>query len=177
MSFDPTAYPWWHIVWVTYLSWPPKDARGDWRNLAEFYSGFAADGLEVEMSEPLPNRWQCKPYRAGTVELSLDARQLLRDDLYQLSESDRVAGDTFIQADSIRSTAVQLLLSCPAESLSQRIGRMKSRSATLLSFRPALGIAGKSTWGSGIWWAKIGSEEARQRVNTFLLRDDRQSNS
>ena len=163
-----TGHPHWHVVWVTRLAWPPTDERGDWQALADLYSRLSAAGLSVEMSERLPERWKCYPARDGTVNLSAAARSFLAADLLALATSDRVAGGTIVRAWAIGLQSVQLVVSCPPASMNQRIGRFKSRSATLLGFRTELGAGGDATWGKGIWWARIDHESAVETVERFV---------
>jgi hypothetical protein len=159
---------WWHIVWTTFQGWPPKDLRGDWRALANLYTCLADSSTVVEMSDSLPVHWQCRPMRDGSVRLSPSALYFLANDLHDLVSSDRVAGGTLIHALALEPISVQLLISCPTASMNQRVGRLKSRTATLLSFRKELGIGGKGTWGKGFWWARIPSEATFHAVENFM---------
>ena len=70
----------------------------------------------------------------------------------------------------VQERCVHLVLACPVEKLHQRIGRLKSRSATLLSFEPDAGVGGKGTWGKGFWWAHLPSEELVHAVQSFVGR-------
>jgi hypothetical protein len=160
--------PWWHIVWVTCRAWPPTDRRGDWRDLAVLYLGLADTGLAVEMSDPLPGRWQRRPLLEGVVRLPPNAWELLAADLSQLVSSDRIAGGPPIRSLAVGPTSVQLLLSCPPASLHQRVGRLKSRSATQLKFRQELGVGGAGTWGKGFWWARFSDEAVIDLVANFI---------
>lgn len=159
---------WWHIVWTTFLAWPPKDPRGNWGDLSDLYAGLAAQHGSIPMSDPLPGRWQGKPNPAEALVLSPAARELLATSLHELAETDRLAGDTPIRALAVQPQAVQIVLACPAEELQQRIGRLKSRSATLLSFDPSTGIAGEGTWSKGFWWARLEREELVQAAEAFV---------
>jgi hypothetical protein len=162
--------PHWHVVWVTHLAWPPTDQRGDWQALADFYSELSASGLSVITSETMPERWNRCPPRGGVVKLSDAARSCVAADLQALASSDRVAGGTQIRAAEVGQLSVQLLVSCPQASMNQRIARLKSRSATLLTFRTELGVGGRGTWGKGIWWARIDDQATLKRVENFFAK-------
>jgi hypothetical protein len=159
---------WWHVVWWTHLAWPPTDARGDGIDLARLYSELADRHGGVGMSAPLPDRWQHKPEPEGTVVLSPFAREVVTRSIFELASSDRVAGETEIRALSVQERCVHLVLACPVEKLRQRIGRLKSRTATLLSFEASAGVGGKDTWGRGFWWAHLPSEELVRSVQSFV---------
>lgn len=161
---------WWHIVWTTFLAWPPKDARGSWQDLADLYTDLAQRHGPIKMSDPLPDRWQGKPEPGNVLTLSPVARTLLAKSVYELARDDRIAGDTPIRALAVQPRSVQILLACPSEVMHQRIGRLKSRSATLLSFDPATDIVGEGTWGKGFWWARLEEEDCVSAVETFMTR-------
>jgi hypothetical protein len=160
---------WWHVIWTTFLAWPPKDSRGDWQDLSDLYAGLVERHGPVAMSDPLPDRWQGRPEPDNAVQLSSFARELLMPSLQDLTQTDRLAGDTPVRALAVRPRSVQILLACPGDALQQRVGRLKSRSATLLSFDPATGIAGKGTWGKGFWWARLRDEALAGEVEAFLV--------
>lgn len=158
--------PWYHVIWTTRLSWPPKDRRGDWRDLGSLYDEY---GAPTQMSDPLPTSWLALPPPAGALVLSPDARQQLLQDIRELAADDRIAGDTPLAAVAIAATSVQLVLSCPPEVLHRRVGRLKSRTATLLEFTPTLRMGGKGTWGKGIWWSRLDDPQLFRAVSSFVL--------
>jgi len=161
---------WWHVVWTTHLAWPPTDARGHGDDLARFYSELEDEHGGVGMSAPLPARWQHRPEPEGAVVLSSFAREIVARSIFELASTDRVAGETEIRALGVQERSVHLVLACPVEKLHQRIGRLKSRSATLLSFEPDARVGGKGTWGKGFWWAHLRSEELVCSVQSFVGR-------
>lgn len=169
MSTEATAgAPWWHVVWTTYLSWPPSDPRGDWRDLAALYEQLRREGRSVTMSAPLPQRWQDRPAPAGQVVLSSSACDQVAADVRELTATDRVAGDTPVCTLAVTPTCVQAVLSCPVADLRRRVGRLKSRTATLLSFRAELGVGGAGTWSRGFWRACLHSEDSVSQVSAFV---------
>lgn len=149
---------WWHVVWTTALVWSPADARGDWSALSVVYAKVADRRGPVRMSHPLDRVWQAR-LDERAVALSPAARTLVADAIRELANDDRVAGDTPIRALSVQPHAVQIVLACPDPLLQQRVGRLKSRSATLLSFDPGAGAGGKGTWSRGFWWARLSEED------------------
>ncbi len=50
--------PWWHVVWTTFLAWPPKDHRGNWEELSRFYADLSQEHGEIEVFSPPPSNWQ-----------------------------------------------------------------------------------------------------------------------
>lgn len=153
---------WWHVVWVTFLAWPPTDVRGNGDRLARFYSGLADRHGDIEMSALLPAQWQNKPEPEGAVVLSPLAREAVARSIFELASSDRVAGETEIRVLGVQARSVHVVLACPAEKLHQRVGRIKSRTAA------NAGVGGKSTWGKGFWWARLKSERLVRSVESFV---------
>lgn len=161
---------WWHIIWTTFRTRSPADVRGDWSELSKVYADLGQRFGSIEMATPLDVRWQGKPEEEGSLALSPHAREVAERSIRELAASDRVAGETEIRAIAVDANSVQVVLACPADELHQRVGRLKSRSATLLSFDPAIGIPGKGTWSRGFWWARLTDERAVAAVADFVHR-------
>lgn len=159
---------WWHVVWTTFLAWPPTDERGDWRELANLYARIAGAGGVVTLSEPLPARWQGRPAPTGHVTLPATAVERVTAAVRELAARDRIAGGTGVAALSVAPREVQVVLSCPAVTLRQRVGRLKSRSAALLSFELGRSVGGARTWGRGFWWASLLDEVATGMASAFV---------
>jgi hypothetical protein len=161
---------WWHVVWTTFLARSPADVRGDWAELSQAYSDIFRASALVRTSAPLDVRWQGRPEEARALLLSPLAREVAERTIAELAESDRVAGDTEIRALAIQPNAVQMVLACRTEVLHQRVGRFKSRSATVLSFDPATNIVGKGTWSREFWWASLPDEATATMAAEFVSR-------
>lgn len=119
------------------------------------------------MSAPLAARWQAKA-NDGAILLSPEARAVAANAIRDLASSDRIAGDTPIRALAVQPHAVHALLCCPRDVLHLRVGRLKSRTATLLAFDPTTGARGKGTWSRGFWWARLADETMLERVAAFV---------
>lgn len=164
----PLKPRWWHIVWTTSLVWSPADARGDWSTLSLAYSDLTERHGHIRMSHPLDRRWQGKTHDDRAVELSPFARTLVERSIRELSAEDRVAGDTPIRALAVQPRSVQVVLACPIGVLQQRVGRLKSRTATLLSFEPGSGVGGKGTWSRGFWWSRLEDDAVRDAIVSYV---------
>jgi hypothetical protein len=167
MSIDSR---WWHVIWTTFVTRTPADVRGDWTELSQLYDGLGQAAALVQTSAPLAVRWQGRPEEEGALVLSPVAREVAKKAILELAASDRVAGPTEIRSLAIQPNAIQMVLACPAEVLHQRVGRFKSRSATLLSFDPAAHAGGKGTWSRGFWWASLPDEATVATVAEFVSR-------
>lgn len=147
----------WHVIWTTCNGYLPGDRRGDWSSLRSLYEGIAAD----QLSEPLHERYLAAPRPAEAVILPRAAWEPLRKDLAELVASDDRLEGVELLACSVESHGVELLISCSPDSLQRAVGRLKSRSATLLGFRPELGLGAGRVWGKGFWRARLLLEEER----------------
>jgi hypothetical protein len=122
------------------------------------------------MSGPLPAAYRPRPAPNGQVLLCADACRQVERDMRGLTgkPGDRVAGNTPLLALHVAPTFVQTVLGCPAAQLSQRVGRLKSRTAALLSSNRELGVGGAQTWSKGFWWARLPSDAARHALVSFI---------
>ena len=157
-----------HIVWTTHGCWKPDDQRGDWTQLGDFYNRLLTEFAGVKFSRALPHVWNPQAPLRDHVSLGDKARAQLGADIRKLSVSDRVAGNMPVVAIAVEPTCVQLVLSCDAASLSQKVGRLKSRTATLLKFNPETGVGGKNTWGKGFWYASFVDQKIVECVAAFV---------
>lgn len=160
----------WHVVWTTHGCWKPDDERGDWTSLGDFYERLVAEFPDVRFSRPLPKAWKSKAFLNDHVTLSDRARGQVGADIRKLTATrgDRVAGSTPVIGIAVEPNCVQLVISCDAAALSQKVGCLKSRTATLLWFNPEIGIGGRSTWGKGFWYACFCDQRVVSRVVAFV---------
>jgi len=148
--------PIWHVVWTTWGSSP------DWRVLQERIEATAAGH---GMGDPTLQS-EAQTHATSAVSLSEAACRQVENDIRRLTSvgADRIAGDTHIFAVAARKSQVQVVLQCEEARLEQVVGRLKSRTATLLSFVPAHGTPGKHTWSKGFARIRCLDEKAVQRA-------------
>ena len=165
---DENAKSFWHVVWWTFLEWPPWDERGSWQDLAEFYRELRKRQPSTELSAHFPENYALRPAHPDRIVLNELARAMVNHDLFKLVYSDRVAQNTVIHAVSVRPTSVHLVISVEDALLVQKIARLKSRLATLLSFKPEMSVGGQNTWGKGIWKARLRDLESIASAKEFV---------
>jgi hypothetical protein len=162
----------WHVVWGTAGTWPPHDKRGDWGDLAEFYTPFIADG-SIAPSSPLPAQYV--PQGLGfIILLSQEDVALLREQLSDLTRDngDRVAGGHPVLTAAFMQTQAHVLFRCEREALKQVVGRLKSRLATLLLNEPRWSKAERIVWGKGFWAGEVLKEDLAPRIKEFIESND-----
>ncbi len=158
----------WHIVWTTRGGRLPGDPEGNWARLAEFYSPLMATGLVRSVSSGFQGQ-----YRGRAV----GERLLARDDAADLhrwlleltkEDGDRIAGGIRVLAAAFLPDQAHVLMECDQGRVSQVVGRLKSRLATLLLFQPRWANQGRHIWGSRFWQAEIAQPELRAQVARFI---------
>ena len=165
---DENAESSWHVVWWTFLEWPPWDERGSWQSLAEFYRELCISQPTVELSTHLPESYLSRPAHPKRIVLNEQARAMINHDLFTLVRSDRIAKNMVIHAAAVCPRSVHLVISVETSLLTQKVARLKSRLATLLSFKPELGVGGQNTWGKGIWKARLHDLESIASAKEFV---------
>ena len=42
-----------HVIWTTYMTWPPGDPRGHWSPLFDMYGGLIERGHKLNLPDPV----------------------------------------------------------------------------------------------------------------------------
>ena len=143
----------WHILWTVYPIPVPNQKTTAISGLYDFYEKLEIDEIKHEVSQPLNaliHNSNIKPDRA------ILNPHFVEDDIKRLTskKGDRIAGNLPIIDLLVGSDRVELLIKFNGDNLIQKIARLKSRSATLLSFSSESGEGGRHTWSKGIWYGK-----------------------
>jgi hypothetical protein len=157
-----------HIIWTTYNSWQPQDARGDWSALRELYKQLNVSGHYYELSAALPESVPLLGH-SNAVALTLHEQSEVENYLSKLmaSEGDRIAGNLPVTCCAVHSSFVQLLFVPALSSHSQIIGRLKSKTASQVLWSPQR-KGQKHIWAGGYWLANINGAEAIAKVEQFI---------
>lgn len=143
----------WHILWTVYPIPVPNRRKTTISGLYEFYENLEIDRIKHKVSQPLNALTQSSNIKPGRPILN---PCLVEDDIKRLTskEGDRIAGNLPIIDILVESDRVELLVRFNGDNLVQKIARLKSRTATLLSFSTESGESGRHTWSKGIWYGK-----------------------
>ena len=146
----------WHIIWTIHGVGLPQRASAPWPLLSALYAELAANRLSPVQGDSISEIVDGSRPALRSRELSVEERAAVRQDLLKLGgkQGDRVAGDLGLKSVVVEATYVELLLEHAVDGLHQKLSRLKSRSATLLSFRGPEGTEGRGTWGKGFWTAE-----------------------
>jgi len=166
VNIDINLY--WHILWTAYPVPVPNRQKNTIDGLYEFYEVLRTNEIEYETSQPLKaevHTVKVKPDRPILNPLSIenDLKRLARE------SGDRIAGNLPIISILVTSDRVELLAKFNKDNLQQKIARLKSISATLLSFSSET-EGRKHTLSKGIWYGKSLNNRFMQFVQNRIIR-------
>jgi hypothetical protein len=149
-----------HIIWSTFGSYPVWDNRGDWLELKATYGQLVLNEVDFELNKEFTSIYNNKPITNQQIEIDESHFEFLKDELIDLAkiDGDRIAGDLELLYVNINKTFIELIVKEKPSDLKQKLSRLKSRLATLMSFNEPEIFKGKKTWGKGIWISTINSK-------------------
>jgi hypothetical protein len=159
-----------HIIWTTFDEYPIQDKNGSWQKTKDLYTNLKDQQTAFHLSEAFPDEYISKEPKPSRIILSGKAKNQLTTDIESLCRpgKDRIVDGLKLESVKIYDSHVELVVRCDPASVSQKISRVKSRSATLLSFAFPENYFGKNTWGKGIWVAQIFNRE-EQSISMIRL--------
>jgi hypothetical protein len=159
----------WHILWTVYPVPVPNRHTTTIDGLYEFYEQLVTAEIEYAVSQPL----RAVIYNSNVKpDRPILNPQSIENDIERLTseEGDRVAGNLSIVDLLVKSDRVELLVKFNEDNLIQKIARLKSRSATLLSFSSEAGEGGRHTCSKGIWYGKSMDSRFVQFVKNRIVK-------
>jgi hypothetical protein len=162
--------PTWHVIWTVHGGQLPQSGRGAWGPLALLYEQLSGEGLLPKEMDPIVSREPEILLRGTKRLLPLESIERLRAEIIDLGSDhgDRVAGRLGLRAVLVQPTHVELFAEHPVEGFHQKVSRIKSRSATLLSFDTRGEAGGAGTWSHGFWRARHDEDRAVAIVRAAL---------
>ena len=149
-----------HVLWTSSGEYPVWNKNGGWEKLKTVYSVLEQQEISSRFSQPLPKEYVQKTARTDRILFDEEVRGKLTADIMELCQKDRILEGISLEMVRVTESSVELLVYCHPDSLKQKISRLKSRTATLLSFAFPDYFPGKGTWGKGFWFAAILNKEA-----------------
>lgn len=153
-----------HIVWTTFNEYPVWDKNGNWQKLIDVYAELQKHDinyLNINLSRKLPTEYVNRDSRNDRLLLDEKSINQLKLDIEKLCKKngDRIVDGLEIAMLNVNESKVEMLVFSDITSINQKIARLKSRTATLLSFEYPDKFAGKGTWGKGFWYSTIFNKE------------------
>ena len=153
-----------HIIWTTFNEYPVWDRNGNWQKLLDAYAELQKQNINYincNLSRELPTEYVNRDSRNDRLLLDEKSMNQLRLDIEKLCQKnkDRIIDGLEIAMLNISESKVEMLVFSDITSITQKISRLKSRTATLLSFEYPDKFVGKGTWGKGFWHSTIFNKE------------------
>lgn len=145
-----------HVIWTTYMTWPPGDSRGHWSPLFDLYGRLIEAGHKLNIPH--------QPTLQRATALAKESPKILT--AYEISVVAEKIGEIVhlapgmpgaicglrIEAAAIEPTHVHLLLAPLAHDIEDAVGRLKSQTSSALLKLPD-NWNRKRTWTAGYWKA------------------------
>ena len=156
-----------HVVWYTQDTLPPRDPRGEWGRLAEFYAPLIADNAAYAYYA-LQAAYSGAP-GAGLPLSEADGRQLCRALIEATQDTtDRLTGGCALIAATFLPTQAHALFRSNGRDINLIVGRLKSRIARTLIAHGRWRRPGRDLWGAGFWAAEIMDANTAAEVKAFI---------
>jgi hypothetical protein len=182
-----------HLIWTTYLTWPPGDPRGHWSALFDMYGKLMKPGRRLNLPDPATYARSMKLAKEPPKVLSPREMALCADVIgdhiaaglpavgqQAANAPARVPGyvgryvTTPLKypppqcvAAAIEPTHVHLLIGPCEEDISAFAGRIKGRSSSELGRIPE-NAGRKRVWTEGYWNVFLFDEEAVRTVKDYV---------
>ncbi len=163
-----------HIVWNIFGVYPLWDHKGDWGKLTKIYALLNDNNIEFESNKNLPKTYTKQLFYKEFHAFNIEQKEFLNRQINKLTEKngDRICGNLEILYINVNNVYIELIVVEEQQLLKQKIARLKSRLATLLSFEFTNLFQGKNTWGKGVWISKIKNKQD-QAVKIIKTNDNK----
>lgn len=150
-----------HVIWTTFNEYPVWDKNGNWQKLSNTYSELQKQHINCNLFKELQNGYLKSNSKKDRLLLNKQAILQLKFDIEDLCKEnhDRIIDGLEIKMLTIDESKVELLVYSNLNALTQKISRLKSRTATLLNLKYPEAYFGKGTWGKGFWYSNILNKE------------------
>jgi REP element-mobilizing transposase RayT len=138
-----------HVIWTTYMTWPPGDRRGHWSPLFDFYGHLIDQGHKLNMPDGTTAAVAAGVAREPPKVLTAAERQIVADTIGDTLRTQMEPGAR-IHAGAIEDNHTHLLLGPINEPIDRVVGRLKGRtSSAVIAARAEPGR--QRTWTAGYW--------------------------
>lgn len=144
-----------HLICTTFGEYPVWDKQGDWEKLKALYAVLEQREIQWCFSKELPPVYSGKKKHPERVLFNAEAKEKITAEVMELCQKDRLLEGISLEMIRVSDSYMELLVYTHPDALIQQVSRLKSRTATLLSFHFPLVFKGKGTWGKGTWYAEI----------------------
>ncbi len=148
-----------HIIWTSFGAFAVWDKRGNWSALKMLYQELENQQISYVLSHEFYGNYENKQTRNQLLFDSKDRLQI-SDDIQGLCRKggDRIIDGLELKLLYVEENYVEMIVASETLEILQKLARIKSRTATLLSFKNPEKFSGKGTWGKGIWISRINNK-------------------
>ncbi len=177
-----------HIVFTTYGTWLPGDARGHWSPLYDLYGRLVQAGHQLNLPDEPTREFAAMRLKEVPKILSLDERELLAETLEGHFSFRGLAmerrgylvpanalpgqGQGYMKptclAAGIEDNHVHLLLGPLEEDLDRYVGRLKGQTSSVLKRLPGNGSR-THIWTAKFWRVFLYDNLALQTVRSYII--------
>ncbi|MCH8316282.1 MAG: transposase [Planctomycetes bacterium] len=156
-----------HVVWTTYGTWLPGDARGHWSPLLDFYGRLKRAGHQLNLADPETHRHARSIMKEPAKTLCENDSQIVAGEIGRQLSPGMPGAMWNIHAATIEPTHVHLLFGRLRNDIGTVVGRLKSRTSSVLLHQPENG--GRSRiWTAGYWKVFIFDESVIPIVIQYI---------
>jgi hypothetical protein len=162
-----------HVIWTTYMTWPPGDPRGHWSSLFDLYRRLIEKGHKLNLPDPVTLKHAQvlahePPKTLLPAEIDLVANVIGAHCPYTPQHAGGyVKIDGFCPiAAAVERTHTHLLLEPLSMDIGQVVGRLKSATSSAVCF---LGNTDRRrTWTTGYWKVFLFEDEVVPIVANYI---------
>src|SRR5262245_37347742 len=151
-----------HVIWTTYLTWPPGDSRGHWSALFDLYGQVKIRGGQLNGSDAITKEFALSIAKESPKLLTTHEQSIVADILgTHLSQTPKC------HAAAIETNHVHLLIDVPTEPIDRCIGRLKGTSSSAVG-KLSANAGRRRTWTSGYWKVFIDDQTAFDAIREYI---------
>jgi REP element-mobilizing transposase RayT len=158
-----------HVVWTTYGTWLPGDARGHWSPLLDLYGWLRQRGHRLNEAD------RATAARARSL-MKQPAKRLTDDEIHIVASvighqlSPGMPGATWkVLSAAIEPTHVHLLFAALTDDIGTVVGRIKSQTSSALIKHPSNRDRSR-IWTAGYWKVFLFDDDAVHAVQQYIER-------
>jgi REP element-mobilizing transposase RayT len=156
-----------HVIWTTYMTWPPGDPRGHWSALMDVYGHIIREGGRLNKPDPITLEHANEVAEGPAVILNDVEQRAVADRIGKMLIDDSVIAGSRAFAAAIEQTHVHLLFSSLRYNVNDVVGRIKSQtSSILLESRGQPEV--RRIWTNGFWKVFLFDAEGVAAVQNYV---------
>ena len=156
-----------HVIWTTYMTWPPVDPRGHWSALMDLYGHIVEVGGRFNLPDAITLEHAKVAAEGAEVILNHKEQTAVADRIGKMLIDDPIFGGSRVFAAAVEPTHVHLLFSALQYNVDDVAGRIKSQtSSMLLESRGQPEV--RRIWTNGFWRVFLFDAEGVAGVQNYV---------